>query len=194
MDETSIDVIASALGGAAGLQLGEMSSPDGAVTLLFCELANIEALRAAISERLPALLEDQKTLVLRIAEHHNGEIARAHEDGFMIVFNSAHAGLRCAIELQRAFAEAAAGEVPLELRVGLHTGPVIDAGQDLYGRSVLLGARVAGEAGGGEIVVSAKVKQYTETDPSFRFTDRGEHHFKGLHGEHELFSVSWDAG
>jgi class 3 adenylate cyclase len=195
MQETSIDVIASALEGAAGAQLGDFSSPDGAVTLLFCELANIEAIRATIPERVDALLADQRMIVLRIASHHNGEIARAHEDGYMIVFNSAHAGLRCAIELQRTFARAPVGEAPtqLELRVGLHTGPVIDTGQELYGRNVLLGARVAGKAQGGEIVISAKVKEYTESDPSFCFTERGEHHFKGLHGEHELFAVSWEA-
>jgi hypothetical protein len=39
--------------------------------------------------------------------------------------------------------------------------------------------------------VSSNVKQYTETDPSFRFDERGEFHFKGVHGEHELFAVAW---
>jgi adenylate cyclase len=195
MYETSIDVIASALSGDALAQIGESSSPDGALTLLFCELANIEAIRAAVPERLQTLLEDQRMLATRIVEQHRGRVARAHEDGFMAVFDSAHAGLRCAIELQHAFAHAEVGETraALELRAGLHTGPVIDAGEGLYGRNVLLAARVAGQARGGEIVVSAKVKQYTDSDPSFRFSERGEHHFKGLHGEHELFAVAWDA-
>jgi adenylate cyclase len=79
----------------------------------------------------------------------------------------------------------------LQLRIGLHTGFVIGDGEDLYGRNVLLGARIAGQADGGEIMVSIKVKQYTQTDPSFRFTARGERRFKGLHGEHELFAVDW---
>jgi class 3 adenylate cyclase len=56
---------------------------------------------------------------------------------------------------------------------------------------VVLAARIAAAAKAGEILVSSTMKQYTETDPSFTFEPRGEHHFKGLHGEHEVFSVGW---
>jgi adenylate cyclase len=195
MEQTSIDVIAFALEGTAAPELGELSSPDGAVTLLFGEVANIEAIRAALTpERVTALLEDQRMIVQRIASRHNAEIARAHEDGFMIVSDSAHAGLRCAIDLQRSFATVMLDQAStaLELRIGLHTGAVIGGGDDLYGRNVLLGARIASQAAGGEIITSAKVREYTQSDPSFHFRARGEHHFKGLHGEHELFAVSWE--
>jgi class 3 adenylate cyclase len=195
MPETSIDVIASALEGSAAVTLGEASSPDGAFTLLLCEIANIDAIRAAAPELLAALLADERIVVERIASHHAGNIARAHDDGFMIVFDSAHAGLRCAIELHRAFADTPGDDADgaPQLRIGLHTGTVIESGEELYGRNVLLAARIAGQAQGQEIVVSAKVKEYTESDPSFRFTALGERHFKGLHGEHELFSVDWGA-
>lgn len=194
MDKTSIDVIAAAVEQSAVAPLGEFSSPDGTLTLLFCEVANIGAIRAALSpERVSAMLADQRLIVQRVAARHRAEIAREHEDGFMIVFDSAHAALRCAIELQRTFSPVIAeeaGDVP-ELRIGLHTGTVIATGEDLYGRNVLLAARIAGVAQGREIVVSDKLKEYTQGDPGFRFTERGEHHFKGLHGEHELFAALW---
>ena len=47
---TSIDVIASALGERAARTLGEMSSPDGALTLLFCDIEDA----AEIGEELGA--------------------------------------------------------------------------------------------------------------------------------------------
>jgi adenylate cyclase len=194
LQPTSINVIASALEGTATPELGALSSPDGSLTLLFCEIANIAAIRAALSpERLATLLDDQRAIVQRIAAHHDADIARAHDDGFMISFDSAHAALRCAIDLQMSFASMTVEETStaVELRVGLHTGFVIGGGEDLYGRNVLLGARVASQAAGGEIMVSAKVKEYTQTDASFLFSPRGEHHFKGLHGEHLLFAVDW---
>lgn len=197
VDETSLDVIASTLEADPFASLGEVSSPDGAVTLLFGELVNVAEMRERLApERLSSLLDDERMIATRIAQHHRGEVTRAYEDGFMIVFDSAHAGLRCAIELQRAFAAIAVEDavgVP-SLRLGLHTGTVIGGGEELYGRNVLLGARIAGTAGGREIVVSGKVREYTEGDASFEFTARGEHHFKGLHGEHELFSVTWQPG
>ena len=80
----------------------------------------------------------------------------------------------------------------LMVRVGLHSGFVIAATDDLLGRNVVLASRIAGHARGGEILVSSTLKQYTETDPSFRFEPRGEHHFKGLLGEHEVYLVRWD--
>ena len=78
---------------------------------------------------------------------------------------------------------------PLRLRVGLHTGFVITNDEEMYGRNVVLGARIAGCAQGGEIMVSSTLKEYTETDPSFRFEERGEHRFKGVLGEHMVFAV-----
>ena len=59
------------------------------------------------------------------------------------------------------------------------------------GRNVVLASRIAGQARGGEILVSSNVKQYTETDPSFHFELHGEYHFKGLHGEHTVYAVPW---
>ena len=55
----------------------------------------------------------------------------------------------------------------------------------------MLAARIAALAEAGEILVSSTLKQYTESDPSFRFEPRGEYHFKGLLGEHAVYSVRW---
>jgi hypothetical protein len=40
--------------------------------------------------------------------------------------------------------------------------------------------------------VSETLKEYTETDPSFRFEPRGEFHFKGMLGEHIVSAVKWE--
>ena len=107
-------------------------------------------------------------------------------DGFLASFNSAHGGLHTAIELQRTFT---GGPEALALRVGVHSGFVIGDPEQLLGRNVVLATRVAAQAKAGEILVSSTLKQYTETDPSFQFEPRGEYHFKGLLGEHVVYSV-----
>jgi adenylate cyclase len=196
---TSIDVIASALGDSSpdlGAEFGAMSSPDGALTLLFCDIEDAGTIVGeAGAERAAELLRDHKTIVERVVAHHGGTVARSHDDGFMVAFDSAHAALRCAIDLQSSLADRTVpggergGGRPLLLRVGLHTGFVIAGADELYGRSVVLGARIASCARGGEIVVSSTLKEYTESDPSFRFEERGEHRFKGVLGEHHVFAV-----
>ncbi len=188
---TSIDVIASALGDEQP-QLGQMSSPDGALTLLFCDIEDAAEIREEIGEeRAQELLRDHRTIVEQVVRHHGGTVAKSHDDGFMVAFDSAHAALRCAIDLQSSLADRTVpgSERPLALRVGLHTGFVILNEEEMYGRNVVLGARIAGRAQGGEIIVSSVLKEYTESDPTFRFEERGEHRFKGVLGEHHIFAV-----
>ena len=46
-------------------------------------------------------------------------------------------------------------------------------------------------AAGGEILVSSAVREYTEGDSTLHFEPRGEFHFKGLLGHHEVHAVAW---
>jgi class 3 adenylate cyclase len=189
VQRTSIDVIASALEPVLP-DLGRLSSPDGALTLMLSDVDDA----AGVAERLgpeqwAALLHDHHTLVHQVVSHHDGQIARVERDGFMAYFNSAHAALHCGIELQGTFSSGA--DAGLALRMGLHSGFVIANPDQLLGRNVVLAARIADKAGGGEILVSSALKEYTERDPRFRFEPRGEFHFKGLLGEHSVYAVLW---
>jgi class 3 adenylate cyclase len=189
---SSIDVIASSLEPVIP-SLGAVSSPDGAVTLMLGDIDDAATVEEALGpEAWERLLRDHHILVERLVSHHDGQVVRYERDGFLASFNSAHAGLHGAVELQRTFEGAvSAGDHPLAFRLGLHSGFVISDSDQLLGRNVVLAARIAAHARGGEILVSSSLKQYTERDPSFTFESRGELHFKGLHGEHELYAVRW---
>ena len=188
---TSIDVIASALDlGSALPDLGGMSSPDGALTLMVSDIGNAESAEKRLGpERWVQLLSDHQVLVAQMVAHHDGEVIRVERDGFMASFNSAHGGLRCAIELQRTLSSDS--DEAIKIRMGLNSGFVIANPEQLLGRNVVLAARIAAQATGGEILVSATLKEYTERDPTFRFEPRGEFHFKGMVGEHTVYSVGW---
>jgi class 3 adenylate cyclase len=164
--ESSIDAVAAAARDES-LDFAGMSSPDGAVTLLIADAS-----------------QEQPAAVREIVERHDGQVVKTEAGASMCSFASAHAGLRSAIELQRAFSSA-------PLRIGLHSGFVMADASDFYGRNVVLAARIADHAQPGEILVSAALRDYTSTDPSFDFEPRGEQHFKGLLGEHPVFAVSW---
>ncbi len=190
---SSIDVIASALEPVIPALGRGLSSPDGAVTLMLSDLADAGTAAAQLGpERWERIVADHHLLVARIVSAHDGHVVKFERDGFLAQFNSAHAGLHAAIELQRTFAGGMGTEERgLEARSGLHSGFVIANPEQLMGRNVVLTARIAAEAKGGEILVSSTLKQYTETDPSFRFKERGEYHFKGLLGEHTVYAVQW---
>ena len=97
--------------------------------------------------------------------------------------------------MQRAFAAhpLADGE-RVRVRIGLHAGTVIADADDFFGRNVVLTARIADHARGGEILVSAALKRFTETDRSFDFERHGEVELKGLLDTHVVYAVRWATG
>ena len=52
---------------------------------------------------------------------------------------------------------------PIRVRMGLHCGEVIKEGEDFFGRNVILAARVASQAKGGEILVSSLLKALVDS-------------------------------
>jgi adenylate cyclase len=190
---TSIDVIASALEPLIP-DLGRVSSPDGAVTLMLSDIADASVVADRLGpERWEQLLRDHSALVEQVVSHHAGELMKSERDGFLASFNSAHAGLHAAVELQRAFTGPVGGVAKdtVAMRIGVHSGFVIANPDQLLGRNVVLASRIAAQAKGGEILVSSTLKQYTERDSSFHFESQGEYHFKGVVGEHLVYLVRW---
>jgi len=76
----------------------------------------------------------------------------------------------------------------LEIRAGVHTGECELAGDKLAGVAVHIGARVAGRAGPGEILVSGTVHDLV-AGSGLEFDDRGSAELKGVPGEWRLFAV-----
>jgi class 3 adenylate cyclase len=190
---SSIDVIASALE-PLSLAPTRLSSPDGAVTLMLSDIADAQTVAEQLgSDQWACVLRDHRALVERVVAQHDGEVLRFERDGFLASFASAHAALRAAIELQRTFSGAAqpSGDQAVSVRIGLHSGFVLGDPDQPLGRNVVLASRIADRARGGEILVSSTLKQYTDTDPSFSFEAHGEYHFKGVVGEHTVYSVGW---
>lgn len=179
------------------LDFGGHSSPEGALTLLLTDVEGSDELLERLGEpQSSELLRDHNSIVEQLVRAFEGDIVRSQRDGFLVSYASSHAALRCALELRDAFAEMPLPQTgePLGVRIGLHTGHIIaDAGR-LFGRNVVLAARIADRARAGEILVSSQLKEYTDDDPRFAFEHAGDVHFKGVAREHRLYSVRWGGG
>jgi adenylate cyclase len=82
-------------------------------------------------------------------------------DGFMLAFRDPAAALDFAIAFQSALDD---HDWPpdvgrLRVRMGIHRGEVIREADDFFGRTVIVGARVAASAEGGEVLVTDDVQQ-----------------------------------
>ncbi|TMF13725.1 MAG: adenylate/guanylate cyclase domain-containing protein, partial [Chloroflexi bacterium] len=76
---------------------------------------------------------------------------------------SARKALACASAIQKALGERnGTVDEPVRVRIGLHAGEVIKEGEDFFGRNVIMAARVASQAHGGEILASSVLKALVE--------------------------------
>jgi class 3 adenylate cyclase len=175
----------------ADIDFGGRTSPEGAVTILFTDIeGSTEMVERLGDEAWLDVLREHNAIVRRIVARFDGIEVKAQGDGFMLAFTSSRMGLRCAIEIQRAL-EGRDGGGATRVRVGVHSGFAIHEDSDFFGRNVILAARIADRARGGEILASQALKEYVEADPELAFLEGQELALKGLSGRHRVYPVDW---
>lgn len=110
-------------------------------------------------------------------------------DGGMFVYPSGTSALLAAIDTQRAVTGSSAPG--LSLRVGVHTGDVVQGGYDYIGLTVNKAARVAAAAEGGQILVSATTADVVN-HADIRLGAPVTVELKGLAGTHIVLPLLWD--
>jgi len=78
----------------------------------------------------------------------------------------------------------------LLVRIGMHCGMVIREGDDFYGRTVIVAARVADEAAGNEVLVTDAVAEGAASE-AVVFEASREVALKGLPGRHRVHRARW---
>jgi class 3 adenylate cyclase len=169
------------------------AAPDGTVTILFSDIEGSTELNERLGDtRWLGLLRAHHRVVRDQVHAHGGSEVKVQGDGFMVAFPGARRAVQCARAIQHAINSEfdARPEGPIRVRIGLHSGEVLKEEDDFYGKNVVLAARIAEQAKGGEIVASAVVKQLAESGGDIRFDDEREVALKGLAGTYRLFRVS----
>ena len=175
-------------------ELRQLAARDGTLTILFTDIEDSTALNEELGDKAwLKVLGAHDKIVRRCAAGNGGRIVKSQGDGFMIAFAAAEEAIRSAVEVQRAL-----GSRPRRLRaaaiavrIGVHTGPALEKGGDLFGRNVALAARVADRASGGEILVTAEAGAAAGEIEDIRLGERREVELKGLPGRYTVIEVRW---
>jgi class 3 adenylate cyclase len=154
-------------------------------TMLFTDIVDSTPMAATLGdERWSALIDQHNERVRRHIRESGGHEVKCTGDGFLVAFDETEAAIRCA----RSSIESIAG-LGLELRAGVHVGEVSRMGSnDLSGLAVHFAQRLSATAGGGQVLVSAAVRDACR-GAGFEFADVGKAQFKGIPGEWEVFEV-----
>ena len=128
------------------------------------EAGTYDRLRAGVDE-----------VVVPSVEAHGGRVFKTTGDGFLAVFGSAGEALDAAVAIQDGFAGR-----PLQLRIGLNLGDVIQEGGDVFGDGVNVAARLEAMAEPGGVYASVAVVRSIGKRPDLHFARLGHRRGKNL--------------
>ena len=191
--KSSMDAVISAVQGRRPDFSGALSA-DGTVTIAFSDMEGFSAMTERLGDReAHEVIKLHNQVVRKELQRENGKEVELQGDGFLLAFADPAAALRCASGIQRAFARhnAKAQGEPIHVRIGLHTGTPIQEGDRFFGITVILAARIAAQAAGGEVLTSAALHERCAGDPDFHFGEPREAELKGLAGRHRMHPLLW---
>ena len=143
-----------------------MSLPDNEVIIMFADIVGstrlYEIMGDEVAEKLVTTTLKQLS---EIINKSHGVTIKTSGDDVMCSFSNAENALNAARDMHLFLAERTAPtkDYKIAIRIGAHTGPVIESEGDLYGDAVNLAARVAALARGGKTLVTGyTVEQLSE--------------------------------
>jgi adenylate cyclase len=163
-------------------------APSGKMVILFSDIEGSTELNERIGDRAwVRLIGSHDKMVRRHVKNHSGHVVKSQGDGFMVAFAQPEQAVRCSVDVQRALRKRPNG---IRVRIGIHMGKSVRRGDDLFGRNVAMAARVAGEADGGEILVSEVVRDAVCDAEDITFDGGRDAELKGFSGSRRLYAVS----
>jgi len=166
---------------------GTRQAPEGEVvtaTILFTDIVSSTELSARMGHRRWTTLTDNHDAMVRATlVRHRGREVKTIGDGFLATFDATTRAVRAAKEIV-----AAAGNMGLEVRAGVHNGEVEVRPDDVVGLAVSITKRICDLAGPGEVFISESVKLHL-VGSGIPISERGTHLLKGVPDEWRLFAV-----
>jgi class 3 adenylate cyclase len=172
--------------GGAGFDVAPGSAMRSIATILFTDI--VDSTRRAQREgdetwRHTIGMHDD--VVRSVLAGFGGREMNTAGDSFLALFDSAERAIRCGLSLSEALAP-----ISISIRVGVHTGEVIVADEQVRGLAVHVAARILAEADSGEVLISRITRDLAEGSRGLTFEARGRYSLEGVESEHELFAAS----
>jgi len=164
------------------------------LTVMFCDLVGSTALSQTLDpELLRELMRAYQQACGAVIEKYAGHVAQYLGDGLMVYFgwpraheDDAERAVRAALEIVGAVKDVPAPQ-PLQVRIGIATGPVVvgetgagDASVPklAVGETPNLAARLQGLAGAEQIIIAPSTQRLVGA--AFEYADLGRHTLKGI--------------
>ena len=164
-------------------------SGSGTTTVMFTDIADSSAIANALGDLAWAdAINRHLSAVADIIERQNGNVVKTLGDGTMSTFATAREAMATALEIQD-LEQVDVALPSLRVRIGLHTGDVVESNGDFFGTVVNKAARIAASAGPGQILVSEATRAMVEGSKDFIFESPIKVALRGIEGEHLISTL-----
>lgn len=125
-------------------------------TVVFVDLAGFTALTEAHGDEIAADVAQRLSGLAHAALGSDDHLVKTIGDAVMLAAPDPWSGIEL---VRRILADCYQTPGCPLARAGLHHGPVVDRGHDLFGKTVNLAARVTGQANGGQVLATETVAE-----------------------------------
>jgi class 3 adenylate cyclase len=167
---------------------------EGTAIIRFTDIVGCTEITERFGDkRSRAVFKVHDDIVRKHTKANGGVEVKNMGDGFMLSFNSARKSVACAVAVQkdlRKFKRDNPDVAPL-VRMGMSVGEPIREAEDMFGKSVILAARISAKARARQILVYSIVHALMSNTGDYTFVEVGEFDLKGIADKQRLFEVVW---
>ncbi len=159
---------------------------------MFTDMVGYSALVQRNETLALELLDEHRALLRAAFAEHGGREIEAVGDGFFVEFSSTLSAARCAVTIQQRLAErngAAAGRLPIQIRIGLHVGDVVARDNRVHGDAVNIAARIEPIAPPGGICVSEDVARQIQNKIDLPLIKLGKGELKNIRLPVDIYRI-----
>ena len=167
------------------------------LAILFADISGSTSLYETLGdERAHKLVSNFISVLSGIISEHQGTIIKTIGDEVMCTFASAYQAIHAAIEMHKALDTMP--PIPLKkpigpsIRIGLHMGPVIWQGGDIFGDAVNVAARMVTMAKPRQIITTEQTIDELPENAAVDIKCIDKTTIKGKVGEFSIFEIVWE--
>ncbi len=151
--------------------------------IVFADVAGYSRLMGADEEGTLAALKAHRNAVDPVIYSHGGRIVKTIGDGLLLEYPTVVAAARACLQIQRIMAERDAmlpADRRMRFRIGVHVGEVMVDGDDIFGDTVNIAARLQDLAEPGGIALSGAARDVVYRQVDATMIDLGPQSLKNI--------------
>jgi TolB-like protein/Flp pilus assembly protein TadD len=154
--------------------------------VMFTDMVGFTALMGRDEAAARQQVDRQRDVIERLVDEYRGRVLQFYGDGTLCVFGSAVEAVRCAVAIQAELTR----PPQVSLRIGIHTGDIVEDGGGVYGDGVNVASRVEALAPPGGVLISDRVHEEIKNQRDLTAISLGTVRLKNVARLVEVFALT----